>query len=112
MYIIPLTNSPNQNFNCVIPINGENRSFNIKLWYNEQAEYWLMSLTDVKSGVLQFDNLPLLTSNNNFFNILCQLKYMNIGICGVLPRVVEFKESMPNDKNIGEDYILIWGDNK
>ena len=113
MYIIPLTNSPNQSFVCTIPINGENKELRFSLWYNYQAEYWLLSLSDVKSGEELIANFPLLTSKNRFFNILAQVTYMNIGMCFMLPSVDKSGEylSQASDENIATDYYMIWGDN-
>ena len=111
MLVVPLTNSPNQSFYSSIPINGENREFKLELWYNYEANYWLLSATDLMANKKLFTNLPLLVSYGRFANILCQLAYKQIGFSGVLPRVSEFPESMPDDENLGTSYILIWGDN-
>lgn len=111
MYTIPLNNSPNQRFYASVPINGENREFKFNLWYNSIAEYWLISVEDMVSGEKMFDNLPLLVSYGRFEDILCQLKYKQIGLAGVLPKVANFQKSMPDDTNLGTGYILIWGNN-
>lgn len=110
MLVVPLTNSPNQTFSIVLPVDGENRSFKFELWYNEIAEYWLISATDTKTNTKLFDNLPLLTSYGEYFNILNQLSYKKIGTAGVLPQIGEFQKSMPDDTNLGKEYVLIWGD--
>lgn len=112
MFVVPLTPLPNQTFNIVIPVDGVNKTFKFDLWYNEVAEYWLLTATDIKTQEVLFRNLPLLTSTSTTFNILRQLNYKNIGMAGVLPRVVEYSKSMPNDKNLGTDYVLIWGDTR
>ena len=110
MFVVPLTTLPNQTFNIVIPVDGVNRTFKMDLWYNEVAEYWLLSCTDIKTDEVLFRNLPLLTSMNTTFNILRQLSYKEIGMAGVLPRVIEFSKSMPDDTNLGSEYVLVWGD--
>ena len=46
LYKIPLTNSPNQTFRVTVPVNNENKTFTIKLNYNDQAKYWNFSLYD------------------------------------------------------------------
>lgn len=111
MYKVPLTPAPNQSFQVSIPVNRENRNFKFDLWYNYQAEYWLLAVSDLTSNKMLFDNIPLLVSYGKFFNMLCQLGYLQIGICGVLPNVSDFSKSMPNDENIGSSYVLVWGDN-
>ena len=110
MVKIPLTNSPNQKFTCTVPVNGENKSFMFELWYNYQAEYWLFSLYDISTESYIFSNLPLLSSNYKFYDILYQLDYMKIGVCIMLPLIVD-KKSAADDKNLGTSYVMIWGDN-
>ena len=110
MVKIPLTNSPNQKFTCTVPVNGENKNFKFELWYNYQAEYWLFSLYDISTESYIFSNLPLLSSNYKFYDILYQLDYMKIGVCIILPLIVD-KKSAADDKNLGTSYVMIWGDN-
>ena len=110
MVKIPLTNSPNQKFTCTVPVNGENKNFRFELWYNYQAEYWLFSLYDISTESYIFSNLPLLSSNYKFYDILYQFGYMKIGVCIMLPLIVDNK-SAANDKNLGTSYVMIWGDN-
>ena len=110
MVKIPLTNSPNQKFTCTVPGNGENKNFKFELWYNYQAEYWLFSLYDISTESYIFSNLPLLSSNYKFYDILYQLDYMKIGVCIMLPLIVD-KKSAADDKNLGTSYVMIWGDN-
>lgn len=110
MVKIPLTNSPNQKFTCTVPVNGENKNFKFELWYNYQAEYWLFSLYDISTESYIFSNLPLLSSNYKFYDILYQLDYMKIGVCIMLPLIVD-KKSAADDKNLGTSYVMIWGDN-
>lgn len=110
MLKIPLTNSPNQRFQCTLPVNDENITFVFELWYNYEAEYWLMSLTNKTTDEQIFVNLPLLATKNDVFgNIMCQLGYKNVGICYVFPTSEDIK-SMPNDKELGSLYLMLWGD--
>lgn len=111
MLKIPLTNAPNQKFQCTLPVNNENIQFVFELWYNEQAKYWLLSLSNNTTKEQIFVNLPLLATKSDVFgNMMCQLEYKNVGICYVFP-IKEDLKSMPNDKELGELYIMVWGDN-
>lgn len=111
MLKIPLTNAPNQRFQCTLPVNDGNTIFVFELWYNYQAEYWLLSLTNKTTNEQIFVNLPLLATKNAVFgNIMCQLGYKNVGICYVIPTSEDIK-SMPNDKELGDLYLMLWGDN-
>ena len=108
MYKIPLTNSPNQTFNCIVPVNGENHNLRFTLWYNYKAKYWLMSIFEITENKEMFENLPLLVSKGRFENILCQLGYMDLGMAGVVPLIDSLEN--PDNTNLGTAYILLWGD--
>lgn len=110
MYKIPVSNYPNQTFVCSIPINGQNKELRFKLWYNYEAEYWLMSIEDYKTGKDLFNNIPLLSSKGKFFDILCQLGYKEIGKCFMLP-IQDDGKSQASDLTLGDIYYMIWGDN-
>ena len=111
MIKVQLTNAPNQKFQCTLPVNDENIQFVFELWYNEQAKYWLLSLSNRTTKEQIFVNLPLLATKSDVFgNLMCQLEYKNVGICYVFP-IKEDLKSMPNDKELGELYIMVWGDN-
>lgn len=111
MVRVPIRAYPNQSFQCRVPVNGTNRNFGFFLWYNEQAKYWLMTLTDVDKEETLFANIPLLSSGIYFHDILTQFGYKEIGMCFIVP-VTNDKASMPNDKNLGAEYVVIWGDNE
>lgn len=110
MYKIPLTTAPNQTFTCNIPINNENIRFRFFLSYNEQAQYWLMTLTRVSDNKELLTNIPLIVSKSRFMDLFCQLDYMKIGFCIISP-VDEDQKSMPDDTDLGTNYLMIWGDN-
>lgn len=110
MVKIPLTNSPNQTLKVTMPVNGETIQFRFKLWFNYQANYWLLSAYDIRKGKEVFTNLPLLTSKGPFADIICQLDYMKIGICVMVP-IAGPDGSMADENNLGTSYIMVWGDN-
>ena len=112
MFIVPLSTNPNQTFNIIIPVDGVNRSFKVDLWYNEVAEYWLLTATDLRNQEVLFRNIPLLVSENSMLNILRQINYKEIGMACVLPRIIDYSKSMPDDKNLGTEYVLVWGDTR
>ena len=110
MYRIPLTNSPNQTFTCIVPVNDKNVNLRFRLWYNYTAKYWLFSLDDVKTEKEIITNLPLLVSAGKFSNILAQLDYLKIDVMIVVPLAPDLLE-YPSDENLGSYYALVWGDN-
>lgn len=110
MYRIPLTNSPNQTFNVIVPINGENKEFVVTLNYSEIADYWTMTLSDPITQLDIVSGIPMLESYNDFANLLIQLGYKNIGSIYIVG-MEETAASRPNDIDIGQKYLLVWGDN-
>lgn len=111
MYKIPLTNSPNQTFRVTVPVNNVNKTFMIKLSFNEQANYWNFSLYDSYAEQPIMVNIPLLCSQYKFANILRQQNYLKIGSLYVAP-VNLTTNSAPDDEDIGSNYILVWADNE
>lgn len=110
MIKIPVSNYPNQSFVCTVPVNEQNINFRFRLWYNEQAQYWMLSIDDVKTEKNLISNIPVIASNYRFCNILYQMDYLKIGVCFVVPTNND-KKSMPNDKDLGIGYFLVWSDN-
>ena len=102
-------NFPNQKMVVVVPVDDENRFFEIEANYNEIAEYWTMTIRDVETGKDILTGIPLLTSFGDFANIMKQYGYKNIGSVYVYPKQFT-KASRPNDTNLGTDYIILWGD--
>lgn len=111
MYKIPLTNSPNQTFNVIVPVDEENKDLTITLNYNEVADYWSISIADTQTEKALVSQIPMLESYMDFANILIQLGYLGIGSAFVVA-MQETKECRPDGENLGTKYILIWGDNQ
>lgn len=110
MYRIPLTNSPNQTFNITVPVNGENKDFTINLNYSEIADYWTIDISDTLTEQMIICGIPLLESYNDFANLLIQQGYLEIGSIFIVA-MQETKSCRPDDKDIGQKYLLVWGDN-
>lgn len=111
LYKIPLTNSPNQTFRVTVPVNNENKTFTIKLNYNDQAKYWNFSLYDTFAEQPILVNVPLLSSQYAFANILRQQSYLRIGSIYVAPFQLT-NNCAPDDEDLGTNYLLIWADNE
>ena len=53
----------------------------------------------------------MLFSFFEFANMITQLSYKQVGSIYICP-IQETQSSAPNDKDIGQKYILVWGDNE
>lgn len=78
LQVIPLTTAPNQSFTVQLNVDGAPLSLNVTLKYNEMAQYWILSISDVNNNLL-VDSVPVLTGSYPAGNILQQQKYLNIG---------------------------------
>ena len=105
MQLIPLDNSPNQNFDITLDINGQNVIFNLYLSYNTDR-YWTLQVRDKQKQPLT-DCIPLLSGQNLFQG----LDYLEIGEAFLLPKS-NVTQEVPDIDNIGTDYYLLWRGNE
>lgn len=105
MQYIPLDNSPNQNFDVTLDINGKNVVLNLFLSYNDPF-YWTMQVRDKYKNPIT-DSIPLLSGQN----LLQGLEYLGIGEAYLLKNS-DINDEIPNAENIGTDFILLWRDNQ
>lgn len=103
MQVVPLDTSPNQNFDITLTVNGANVTFNLGFSYIENT-YWTMTVK--KSGTIIATNIPLLYGQN----LLVGLEYLQIGTAYIL-KTSDIMTEVPDDTNLGSDFILVWGDN-
>ena len=107
--IVPLTNDPNQTFNINLTVDGANLKLRLFISYNLIAGYWEMQISDPNTGDIMVDTIPLVTMTPPIFNLLGQYKYLEIGSAGIL-NVGNSPLDYPDDKTLGTDFQLIWGD--
>lgn len=105
MFIIPLSTSPNQKFTSTIPIDGKKIKFNFFMRFNTEAQYWVLDIYDSK-------NNNLLASINLVcgLNLLEQYSYLSIGSAYIVKIDKTLDMDVPNEYNIGTDFMLLWGD--
>ncbi len=107
MYIIPVTSSPNQSFTSTIPINGKKVKLFFFLRYNTEQSCWGMDISDSNKNNL-INSIPLVCG----CNLLEQYDYLNIGSAYILKIDANINDSKPNEYNLGDKFILVWGDNE
>ena len=108
--VIPLSNLPNQSLTATISINGQNITLNLKFSYNQQAQYWVMTILDQHNNMI-LDSIPLLCSQPPAQDLLGQYQYLGIGSCFIM-NVGNSTLDSPNDQVgvLGQEFVLIWGD--
>ncbi|GAB6170544.1 hypothetical protein JCM15765_03970 [Paradesulfitobacterium aromaticivorans] len=107
--VIPLTNEPNQNFITTIPVDGKNITLKLRIRFNSAGNYWMMSITDPKTGSLILDGIPLLSGEYPAADLLGQYKYLGLGSAAIVNAGNSSMDS-PDSTNLGTDFLLVWGD--
>lgn len=108
MKVIPLLPRPNQIFTSNIPVDSQNIALKFKLFYNTEANYWVLTISDVNDNIL-IDSLPIFADRYPEGNLLEQYKYLRIGSLYVVT-VSDTLEDIPNSENLGIEHLLVWGD--
>ena len=106
MQQIPLDNSPNQNFDVTLDIDGKNVDFNLFFSWNDFGKYWTLDIRD-KSKTPLVTNLPLVINED----LLIDLDYLKIGK-PILARISTDYEERPDINTIGTNYVFVWGGNE
>ncbi len=75
---IPLNNSPNQEWDVAVNVDGVPVTLVLTLRYNEIAKYWVATVRD-SQGDLLVDSVPFVTGEGISQNILGQFAYLAIG---------------------------------
>jgi hypothetical protein len=107
--IIPLDNSPNQSFQTTLSVDGKNLTLGFVIRYNEQADYWQMTIKEAVTGNIILDCIPLVTGDYPAANLLEQYSYLSIGSVAILNMSGVTMEN-PDKTNLGTDFVLWWGD--
>lgn len=107
--VIPLMPGANQSFTCTLPIDSKNITLGFTFTWNGFAEYWFMSITDVKTNTLLLDAVPLVTGLFPAADLLGQYTYLGIGSAAVVP-VSAVETGIPGKSNLGSDFVLVWTD--
>lgn len=105
MYIIPTTTSPNQTFTSTIPIDGRKIKLYFFLRYNTEQNCWQMDISNSNKEIL-VSSIPLICG----LNLLDQYSYLGIGSAYIAKTDNNISSDRPNDKNLGNTFLLVWGD--
>lgn len=107
--IVPLDNSPNQTLDITLVIDGQNRNLRLNLVYNQQAQYWVLTILDATTAQVLLAGLPLITGVYPATNLLAQYSYLGLGSI-YLVKVGDTALDYPDDKTLGTSFLLVWGD--
>lgn len=107
--LLPLSNQPNQFITAALSVDGQPLTLNLFLHYNEVANYWAMTVSDVNNNLL-VDSIPFVTGDDPACNILRQFAYLEIGSCFILNQTGSANPDFPNNTDLGTGFVAIWGD--
>ena len=85
--------------------------FNFNFSYNSEANYWIMAVMDTITGKMLVSNIPLIAGVYPSANLLEQFEHLRIGSAVVVKVNPDNEDDAPNDKNLGIDFKLVWGNN-
>lgn len=106
---VQLNSLPNQTFNVTPTIDGKKLTIKVQLRWNIQAQYWVMTVINIKTGEYYVDDIPLMAGILPTINLLEPHSYLQIGSCYVV-NISGSSTDVPNQYNLGTDFILLWGD--
>lgn len=106
---IQISALPNQTFNATLTVDGKKLTIRIQLRWNIQAQYWVMSIINIKTGDYYVDDIPLMAGVMPTVNLLQPHNYLKIGSCYIV-NISGTDSDIPDQYNLGSDFILLWGD--
>lgn len=106
--ILPVNSNPNQTFTTTLMIDGKNTSLTFFFNFNEQANYWCMSINN-SLGVNLLSSIPIVPGDFPAANVLQQYVYLKIGSCYII-KTSDSDEQYPGISSLGTDWQLIWDD--
>lgn len=106
--VIPVTSSPNQQFNATVQVDGQPLTLNFVILWNAMAGYWVMSVFDALNNLL-VDSIPLITGWYPAANLLSQHIYLQIGSAYIINAGTS-ESDYPGISDLGTAFTLVWDD--
>jgi hypothetical protein len=107
--VIPVTNKPNQRFDCVLEFDDKSVTYQFDFRYNESGKIWMMTITDPTTNEIILDSIPVLGGIQSLSDLLYQHAYLLIGSAFVM-NISNVPKDSPDDTDLGNDFVLLWGD--
>lgn len=107
MIIVPLTNQPNQSLTVNIPRDTGNLPLQLFLYWNRIAGYWQLSVTDLRINTEVITNLPLITGDIPYPNLLAQFEYLDLGKAYIVA-LSNKTPNYPGETDWGTNFTLFW----
>ena len=105
--VIPLTCAPDSTQDFKITIGNENKHIKLVLRYLDRFDLWIADIIDYPSDIPLVNCHPFVTGEN----ILEQYSYLGIGEAYVINQYPT-KLQHPDNKTLGNTFLLVWGTNE
>jgi hypothetical protein len=106
--IIPLTPSPNQTITPSLFVDGTTLVLNLKIYFNEQMNFWVMDIADQNNNPL-VSSVPLEPGVWPAANVLRPYTYLKIGSAFLMD--VSGSPYTPSSSSLlGTQQVLLWDD--
>lgn len=108
---IPLnTDNYDQRFEISIPLNEDNVRLLFRIRYNMVGDFWSADIANAISGEMLLSKVPFVTGEYLSGNLLRQFKHLGIGAAAIIKKSMDCLEDYPNYKQLGNEFIFVWGD--
>lgn len=107
--VLPVNSTPNQIFECTLPVDSQNRRFKFLFEWNPIGEYWQFDLFDLTTGEQKINKQVVDCINYPYNNIIRRFLYKEIGSLYVVSLTGNNKDR-PGYEDLGNNFSLIWGD--
>jgi hypothetical protein len=102
MILLPMTNQPNQNFSLTIPKGRDNIRLAFFLGWNEIANYWQMTISNIETQTELINLMPLV-----FSVPLRQYQYFGINQA-IIIKTGNTQRDYPGVNDWGENFNMYW----
>lgn len=107
--VLPVISTPNQTFECTVPVDGGNKRFRFIFEWNPIGSYWQFDLYDLSTGYQLLNKQAVYGISYPYNNIISNFRYKEIGSLYVV-NLSGTSNDRPNYENLGTEYSLVWGD--
>lgn len=109
--VIPLDNTPDQEFNVTVDVDGISIPLFLHLRFNTEGQFWHMDIADGRDHKMLVSGIPMLTGEYPAADLLQQFQHIGIGSAVIVENTDQTEDENPGMFDLGTDFLLLWGDN-
>jgi hypothetical protein len=102
---IPISCTPQGSESFKVTLGSRNINIKLETRYSDVYDVWTAKVSDNNTGEVLIDSMPLVCG----VNLLGQYGYLDIGEAYII-KSTDTSLMQPDNKTLGKEFILIWGD--